>query len=272
MFLGDVQDGVVGGAAVAFVEDEEVGDAVGADLLDGAEADGDVVFDAGVGGVDDDEEEVGLHGDVEGGLEGGDEAVGEVADEADGVGEEDLAGRGEPDLARFGVEGGEEAVVHVGVGVGEDVEEGGLAGVGVADHGDDGPLAFGLVARGLAFLDVGEAFLEFGDAAAEGGVAELEVTFAGAFHADAAFEALLGLGELDARELELELGEFDLCLGLGGAGAAGEDLEDDLGAVHNADVDGLGEVVGLDGAEFVVEDDGVGVLLGDERAEVFDLT
>ena len=62
----------------------------------------------------------------------------EVADEADGVGEDDFFEAWEAQAAARRVESGEEFVFGVDVGVCECVEEGGFAGVCVADEAEDG--------------------------------------------------------------------------------------------------------------------------------------
>ena len=54
----------------------------------------------------------------------------------DGVGDEHRLAAGQVEAAGGGVEGGEEPVLHQHPGVGQPVEQGRLAGVGVADDGD----------------------------------------------------------------------------------------------------------------------------------------
>lgn len=267
----DVEEGSVADA-IDLVEDEDDGllgeFEFGEHGLDG----GDLLLGLGAGCVDDVEEDVGAAGLLECGLEGCDEGVGEVADESDGVGEEGLAAAAEGPAPGSGVERGEELVGDVDGGAGEGVHEGGLAGVGVADEGDGG----GLVARGdlafLAGLDAGELFLEVADAVGDEPPVLLELLFAGSAHADATLvPGEVGPHALEAGHGVLELGEFDLELGLVGAGAGGEDVEDDLGAVDDLDLEGLFEVAGLGGSEIVVEEGEVGLVGLDELAELVDL-
>ena len=108
---------------VALVEYQQMRHVARADLSQRAEADVDMVGYARVGGVDHDQQQVGLDRDAEGGAKGGDQSVRQIADEADGVGQQDFAAGREPDFARLGVECSEEAVVHVGTRTGERVEE-----------------------------------------------------------------------------------------------------------------------------------------------------
>ena len=97
------------------------------------------------------------------------------------------------------------------------------------------------------------------------------MALAGASDVGLALEALLGLGDRDALELELEAGELDLQLGLRRTGAAGEDLEDDLRAVEDPHAQRLAEVEGLDGVEVVVDDHRVGFAVGGDGAKLLDL-
>jgi len=271
---GDGDSGVVhfekagdefGGSLVDLIEDHEDGFVAGTDFLEDGFDGTDLFLGVVMAGVDDVEEEVGLDDFFEGGFEGFDQAVGELADEADGVGEEDVLVGGEAEAARGGIEGGEEFVFGEDGRAGEGVEESGFAGVGVADDGGEGPLlAETALALGGAlaadevevFDDAVDAFLDF---AAVG--FELGFAFAAA-HADAAFLA----GEMapvagEAGEEVLELGELDLELAFAGAGALGKDIEDQGSAVENLALEDLFEIPALGGGEFVVEDDGIDLVL-----------
>ena len=73
-----------------------------------------------------------------GGAKAGNECGGKVADEADSIGEQDLAAGRKLQLPEFGIESSEHASRFEHAGLGEGVEESALAGVGVADEGDDG--------------------------------------------------------------------------------------------------------------------------------------
>jgi hypothetical protein len=212
------------------------------------------------------------------GLEGGDEVVGEVADEADGVAEHEVVPGAQVPLAGAGHEGGEEAVVGVGAAGGEGVEEGGLAGVGVSDDADGEVLLLaGLDFAALAGLDFTELALEVVLAGLDESAVDFELLLARAAGADAGDAA----GADDSLEVGphgaeawvgvFELGEFDLELGLVGAGAGGEDVEDEFGAIDDFSLGGLLDLGELFGREVVVEDDGGGVEGLAEAAEFFDL-
>ena len=203
------------------------------------------------------EEEVGVLEEFEGGVEGGDNRRGELVDEADGVGYQDFVAIGQPDTTGDGVQGGEESVGGGDSGVGQGVEEGALAGVGVADercHGEFGAAApFTVKLSGT--LDAFNLALESLDSAADEAPVGLNLGLAGAAGADAAAESFqVGPLAREAGEEVLVLGEFDLKLALASAGVAGEDIEDEGGAVDDLFADFCLEVALLGGAEFVVED------------------
>jgi len=227
----------------------------GEDAMDGA----DLFLGVGMADVDDMEEEIGFDDFLEGGLEGFDEAVGKLADESDGVAEEDVLVGGEAEATGGGIESGEEFILGEHGGAGEGVKEGGLAGIGVADNGGEGPLvALAAVALGQALAsddvefvpDPVDLFL---------GLAAVGFELGFAFTTDGAEAAALA-GEVgpiagQAREQVLELGEFDLELAFAGAGALTEDLEDERGPVEDLASEDFLEVAGLGAGEFVVEDD-----------------
>ena len=84
--------------------------------------------------------------------ERGDEfLVGQMAHEAHGVGQRDAAlGLRQEHLAGGGVQGGEQLVGGIGAGLGQRIEQGGFASVGVADqgHGQHFAPAAGTAAHG----------------------------------------------------------------------------------------------------------------------------
>ena len=96
--------------------------------------------------------------------------------------------------------------------------------------------------------------LELDDALGDLTPVKFKLAFAGA--AGGAGAAPLALkvspGADQARTLVLQPGEVDLQLAFAGAGAAGENLQDQAGAVHHLGVPGLFQVALLHGAELVV--------------------
>ena len=159
----------------------------------------------------------------------------QLAHEPDGVGEQHPLAAGEVEAAGGGVDGGEQAVLHQHAGVGEPVEQGRLAGVGVADDGHR--LQPGAVA-GLALgapvlgehLEVG---LELADPPQQAPAVDLELGLAAAEPgADAArlLAEALALPPQPGQPVA-EHGQLHLRLSLLAVGVLAEDVEDDGGAV-----------------------------------------
>ncbi len=206
----------------------------------------------------------------------------QIADKADGVREHGGAAATEFDLAGAGDEGGKEAIIGVGTAGGEGVEEGGFAGVGVADEADGEVFAFSFEdLAAFAGLDLAEAFAEIVAAILHEAAVDFELLFAWAAGADAA-RATCAAGADDAFEVGphaadawvgvFELGEFDLELCFGGGGAAGEDIEDEFGAVDDFAFGDFFDGGDLLGGEVVIEDDGGGGELFAEVGEFSDFS
>src|SRR5690606_6106592 len=123
-----------------------------------------------------------------------------------------------------GPEGGEQLVARHDVGVGDGVEERRLAGVGVPDQRDDGRrrLAARTARLAAALADLGDGPLERGDTVPDAAPVDLELGLAWAQGADAATQTAHRLtAPRQPRQLVLQLGQFDLHLGLAAAGVAG---------------------------------------------------
>ena len=212
----------------------------------------------GVRDVDDVDEEVRRRQLFESGPKGRDELGRQLLDEADGVGEENGAMVGELDAPRQGVERGEELVFGEDFGAGESPQEGALAGVGVADEGNYRHARTGTPSsiEGPLVSDGFDLALEAGDAVADEAAVGLELGFARAAGADGAFEPLQ-VAPLagESRQEVLVLGELDLEAAFAGAGALGEDVDDERGAVEDFDLEGVFEGALLRWTELVVEDD-----------------
>ena len=123
----------VGG--VGLVDDHQLGNLAGTDLGEHLPHGGDLALGVGVRAVDDVDDQVGVGHLLQRRAERLDELVGQVADEPDGVGERvdpPVLGRRTPG---GGVQRGEQRVLDEHAGVGQPVEQRGLAGVGVAGDG-----------------------------------------------------------------------------------------------------------------------------------------
>ncbi len=177
----------------------------------------------------------------------------QFADETHGVREQNILVRGQSQSSGGRVERGEQFVLGQNAGAGERVEQGGFAGVRVADDGRERPVAaLPAVALGRTLLPDDIQFArDFGDAVQHAAAVGLQLGFTIAAH------PILG----EARQQMLELGEFDLDLAFLRAGALRKDVEDECGAVEDLDVENLFQVAALRRRKFVVEDDRVHVVL-----------
>jgi len=226
-----------------------------------------MLVDVGIGGIEEVDQKIGDDDFFEGRLEGLDEAVGQTADETDGVGEQERAAVGQHELARRGIERREQLVCGEHLRAGEFVEEGGFAGVGVADDGGAGD------GRALAFAALGGALrddlnqlgFESRDAIAHKAAILLKLGFAFATHfAFAALTRKVGPRARQSGQGILHARQGDLQHGLAGLGAVGEDFENDFLTVDDGEAGFLFPVALLGGRKLLVDHDDIGtVFLGE---------
>src|SRR5262249_33681832 len=154
--------------------------------------------------------------------------------EADRVAQDERRTPGAVHEAGCGIERLEETVGGGQVCARHPIEQRRLAGVRVADEGDDGQprAAAALTLHAPVNADVLELTADLHDAAPDHAAVGFELRFAGTSRPDAAAEALEVSPLPDqARKQIGELGELDLELALGGARPLGEDVEDQRGTV-----------------------------------------
>ena len=218
---------------VYLVEDDNHRLATGVDFGKGLVYHGNLLLEVGVADVHHVEQQVGFADFVEGGFERFHEAVGQFADESHRVGEQE-GEVSEDHLAHSGVEGGEELILGQHFRVGEHIHYGGLADVGVAHEGHAHVLVAVAALCFLLLVDFLETALEQGDALADDASVGFDFLLARAAHTDtAALFLQVSPHTREAGEQVLVLGQLHLHLGVGGLGALGEDVEDEVGAVHH---------------------------------------
>ena len=219
-------------------------------------------FGIGAGAVDHVDQQVRFGDHLQGGSESLDQLMGQLADETHGVRQQHRLPPGQVEPAGPRVEGGEQAVLDEHPGVGQLVEEGRLAGVGVADQGDGGQPAApaGLALEPALVGEAAQVALQAVHAPHQPAAVDLELRLAGSPGADPT--GLLGQLATPAPQPGqpvAELGQLDLGLAFLGPGVLGEDVEDHGGAVDGGAAEDLFQVAGLGRGELVVEDDGVGI-------------
>ena len=178
-------------------------------------------------------------------LERLDELVRQAAHEADRVGEQHDLAAGEPQAARARVQRREQPVLDEHLGPGQPVEQGGLAGVRVADERDvrERP-APPRLALGLArAAELHEVPLQLGDPPLDAPAIHLELGLTGTAGADAAPL----LGQLDApaaqaRQPVAQLRELDLHHSFLAPRVLGEDVEDQRDAIDDVPLEQLLQV------------------------------
>src|SRR6266498_4854273 len=245
---------------IHLVEDQQSWNGVEVQFAQDAIDRGDLVFELRAGGVDQVDQQVGLLHLFQRGLERGEQVFRQVADEAHGVVDDDLLVARQPQSAAGRIERGEHSLLGGDLAVGQRVEQGAFAGVGVTDDRDHGHVAPDALDSALApaFADVFQFVFEQRDAFAHAAAVDFELGFAGSAPADAAHQpGHLGAAAGQPRQQVLQLRQLDLNASLGGLRALGEDVQDQLRAVENLQVGGLVDGAHLGGREFAVEDDHV---------------
>ena len=186
---------------------------------------------------------------LQGALERSHQVVGELADKAYGIGKDHhfVAADGAPTKLR--VEGGEQSVLHPGPRPGEFVEQGRLAGVGVAGQGYQAGFAASPSLHSAGALDLVqlplEAFYPFAQHPPVGLELGLPLTTAYADATHLARQMRPAAGQ--AGQQVLELGQLDLGLRLAGPRPLEEDLQDQATPIHHRQLEDLLQVLYLAG-------------------------
>ena len=202
------------------------------------------------------QQQIGVLQLFQGGLEGAQERFGQGADEADRIGDDNLPFAGETQAAGGGVQGGEEQVFGKDLAPGQGVEQGGFAGIGVTDDGDDrhaglDPLAAALVAAPGELLQLP---LQAGDAVTDTTAVGLQFGLARSAPTDAAHQPRhLHTPPGQARQQIFELGQFHLDLAVQAFGPAGKDIEDQLAAIDDLQFGHGSDGTDLGRRQFLVE-------------------
>ena len=225
---------------VALVPRQQHGHVVGADLAQHRVDRSDAPLCVGSARVDDVQQEIGVDHLFQCRAEGVNELVRQPADESHRVRQQHRLAAGEPEPASRGIERREQLVLDEHTGVGEPVEERGLAGVGVADERDRGQVAAAssLALRVARRAELAQVAFETLDPAEQPPPIDLELRLTRAAGADATtLLAELGTATAQAREAVTKLRELDLHRTVLAGRVLGEDVEDQRDAVDDVDVE-----------------------------------
>ena len=184
--------------------------------------------------------------------------MGQMIDEADGVGQNHRRAIRRLQPAQGRVQGGEQLVGLEDAGLGEAVEEGRFAGIGVADQGHRRQLRLvpGPPALGPLTDDTLQPLVEGGDALAEQAAVGFELGLARPPQADTTLLALQVSPTPHEAGREMgELGQFHLELALERAGALGEDVQNEARAIQHPALEMPLQVALLARRQGMVEDD-----------------
>ncbi|MNV51133.1 hypothetical protein D3C71_1431720 [compost metagenome] len=207
------------------------------------------------------QQQVGVHRLFQGGAECGDQAVRQIADEADRIGHHHRPRPFDPDTAGGRVQGREELIGGVGVGAGQGVEQGGLAGVGVAHQRHrqrTAPGACPALGHTLALHPV-QPFAQRLDLGADHAAIHFKLGLAGPAHPDtAALTFQVAPHAREARGQMLQLRQLHLQLALMALCAQRKDIQDECDTVDHPQIEGALEVALLGGRQGLIEQDDIG--------------
>ena len=229
----------------------------------------------GAGDVADMDDDVRLLDLFQGGPDGLDQLVRQVRDESDRVGEDRRAAVRKLQHSQGRVEGCEQHVLRHHVGLGQAIEQGRLAGVGVAHqrHGRVRMALAGGALQGPRASHLDQFAFQLADFLGQQAPVGLDLGFARTAHdpeaAPLTFQ--VGPGPDQPRAFIGQPGQLDLKPSLPRPGAPGEDLEDQSGSVDDLGLPGLFQVALLDRRKGVIDDDDIALTELHQIADLLDL-
>ncbi len=172
---------------VALVEGQQLRNRAGPDLVEHRSHRLDLAFGIGADAVDDMDQEIRFGDDLQGGPERLDQLVRQLAHESHRVRQQHRLAAGQRQAPGSGIEGREQPILDQDAGVGQLVEQRGLARVGVADQGDGGQPAPtpGLALQPPLLGEPAQVAFQPGHAPDQPAAIDLQLGFPGAPGADA---------------------------------------------------------------------------------------
>src|SRR5206468_3789134 len=145
----------------------------------------------------------------------------------------------------------------------EPVEQSRFSGVGVADNRGQRPMAaLPAVALGGSLPAHGFQFIgDSGDSVLDAAAVRFQLRFTVTPHPDTALLARqVAPKPGQPRQQMLQLREFDLQLAFFGAGALGENVENERSPIDDLALEDILQIAALSGGKFVVKNDGIDIL------------
>ena len=221
------------------------------------------------------DDQIGFHHLFQRGAEGSNKLGRQIGDKTDRVRQDHLVMPRQLDGAHGGIERGEQQILGAHLGTGEPVEQGGFAGVGIANQCHHRPR------RLLALLAVQAAgaahFLQFlaqpGNAVADQAPVSLDLRFAGtAQEAEAAALAFkVGPAAHQAAGLILQMRQFHLQRAFRRAGALAKNFQDEPGAIDHLGLQQFFKIALLNRGDGAIDDDHLGLHRRHQAGQTIDL-
>ena len=190
--------------------------------------------------------------------------VGNLVDKTDGVDEHHFVAVGQTQRARRRIQRRKKFVFDEHAGARERVHQGRFSRVGVTDqrHGGERHFVALLALQCAGSFDRLQPLFQMADALANAPPVDFELGFAGTAGADAAAQARqMGPLARQARQQIFELRQLDLQLAFVAARALGENIENQLAAVDDANFERRFQIALLRRRQILVDDDEIGMAL-----------
>ncbi len=199
------------------------------------------------------EEDVRLTNFIQSRLEGFDELSGQFSDESDRI-REQKGQVADHDFSHGRVQGGEQFILGKNFRFSQRIHEGGLAHVGIAHEGGPNQRAAVAPLRGHLAVDFNQFFSEQRNFLLDDSTVRFNLRFTGSAHADAAFLALKVRPHAgQSGQQVFVLGQFHLGARVGGLSTRSKNVENQVGSVHDFDLEQALNILELGGRQFVVK-------------------
>ena len=220
------------------------------------------------------QQKIGLHGLLQGRLEGRHQLMRQIAYESHRIRQDHHRVRSEREPFQGGIQCGEELVCRIDARPGQGVDQGGFAGIRVADqpyHRHRGTLARTTALLAL-LVDLFQPLLDLADTLADQALVRFQLGFARAAQTDATLLPFQVSPAPDQSGRQVaQLGQLHLQLAFVALRPLREDVEDQTSPVQDPHLESLFEVPLLAGRQGIVEQHQLGFLLGNALRQLLEL-